>query len=135
MELERRLRFQFKRGADLRYSIRDTTGEAEWEATAKADGSTGDDYILICRVRDSAAGGEAIWDGGGGKALDGSGAVEWDFGYIAGGMGGTEFAGGVSGESYWEYAGAAIGGGYVCLEGGWGETNEVGHVTREALLV
>ena len=56
MELERRLRFQFKRGADLRYSIRDTTGEAEWEATAKADGSTGDDYILICRVRDSAAG-------------------------------------------------------------------------------
>lgn len=57
LEMSQRWRFQFRRGADRKHSIVDTAGTAEWRATAKDDGSTGDDYILLCRVRDTAAGG------------------------------------------------------------------------------
>lgn len=57
IEMSQRWRFQFRRGADRKHSIVDTAGAAEWRATAKDDGSTGDDYILLCRVRDTAAGG------------------------------------------------------------------------------
>jgi hypothetical protein len=56
IEMSQRWRFQFRRGADRKHSIVDTAGTAEWRATAKDDGSTGDDYILLCRVRDTAAG-------------------------------------------------------------------------------
>ena len=57
IEMSQRWRFQFRRGADRKHSIVDTAGTTEWRATAKDDGSTGDDYILLCRVRDTAAGG------------------------------------------------------------------------------
>ena len=57
LEMGQRWRFQFRRTADRKYSIADTAGTAEWRATAKDDGSTGDDFILICRLRDSTAGG------------------------------------------------------------------------------
>jgi hypothetical protein len=57
VEMAQRWRFQFRRTPDRRHAIVDTTGTSEWKATAKDDGSTGDDFILIGRMRDTAAGG------------------------------------------------------------------------------
>jgi len=57
LEMGRRWRFQFIRTSDGRHALLDTAGTKEWRATAKDDGSTGDDYMLISRVWDSAAGG------------------------------------------------------------------------------
>jgi len=55
--MSQRWRFQFKKSVERKTVIADTAGTAEFKATAKDNGSTGDDFMLICRIRDSAAGG------------------------------------------------------------------------------
>jgi hypothetical protein len=63
MELEQTWRFQFRPSPDRGIVIVDTTEtpdaktHPQWAVTAKADGSIAEDYILLCRIRNSTAGG------------------------------------------------------------------------------
>ena len=66
MELEQNWRFQFRRSQDRGIVIVDTTeapgteAPRQWGVTAKDDGSVTEDYILVCRIRNSTAGGLQI---------------------------------------------------------------------------
>jgi len=64
MEMAQHWRYQFRRSSDRKFAIVDTAGTDHWAATAKDDGSTGDDYIMICRIRDTVAGGMIYLAGG-----------------------------------------------------------------------
>jgi hypothetical protein len=59
MELQQAWRFQFNRAPGLRTVITDTSPESrrEWSIPAKDDGSAQEDYILVCRIRNSVTGG------------------------------------------------------------------------------
>jgi hypothetical protein len=59
MELQPAWRFQFSPASGLRTVIIDTSPESrrEWSIPAKDDGSAPEDYILVCRIRNSVTGG------------------------------------------------------------------------------
>jgi hypothetical protein len=57
MELQQAWRFRFARTPD-KVVIADTqSGGREWSIPAKEDGSSPEDYILVCRIRNSFTGG------------------------------------------------------------------------------
>jgi hypothetical protein len=59
MEFQPAWRFQFTQASGLRTVITDTSPESrrEWSIPAKDDGSAPEDYILVCRIRNSVTGG------------------------------------------------------------------------------
>jgi hypothetical protein len=59
MELQPGWRFQFSQASGLRTVITDTAPDSrrEWSIPAKDDGSAQEDYILVCRIRNSVTGG------------------------------------------------------------------------------
>jgi len=58
MELQQAWRFRFARTPDFKVVIVDTqAGGTEWSIPAKEDGSSPEDYILVCRIRNSFTGG------------------------------------------------------------------------------
>ena len=58
MELQQGWRFQFGRTPDRKAAIFDTVEtNQQWRIPAQADGSALEDYILVCRIRNSEAGG------------------------------------------------------------------------------
>lgn len=58
MELQQAWRFRFARTPDFKAVIVDTeAGGKEWSIPAKEDGSSPEDYILVCRIRNSFTGG------------------------------------------------------------------------------
>jgi hypothetical protein len=58
MELQPTWRFQFRWNPDVRNHIVDTAPQnsREWSISSKDDGSTPDDYFLVCRIRNSVTG-------------------------------------------------------------------------------
>ncbi len=62
MELQSGWRFQFARSGEQLTVIRDTQSNppVDWAIPAKEDGSTAEDYILVCRVKTPMAGGLQI---------------------------------------------------------------------------
>ncbi len=58
MEFQQGWRFQFLRTGDFKTVIRDTMGpeHREWSIPMKPDGSALEDYILVCRIRNSLTG-------------------------------------------------------------------------------
>jgi hypothetical protein len=61
MELQQAWRFRFSRNPDLRIVIVDTQKPGQvWSIAAKEDGSSPEDYILVCRIRNSLTGGLTI---------------------------------------------------------------------------
>jgi hypothetical protein len=58
MELQQSWRFRFKWTPQMKTVIVDTQGKGEeWSIPAKEDGSAPEDYILVCRIRNSFTGG------------------------------------------------------------------------------
>jgi hypothetical protein len=58
MELQQSWRFRFKYTPEMRTVIVDTEGNGqEWAIPAKEDGSAPEDYMLVCRIRNSFTGG------------------------------------------------------------------------------
>jgi hypothetical protein len=59
MELQPAWRFQFSQASGLRTVITDTSPDSrrEWSIPANDDGSAPEDYILVCRIRNSVTGG------------------------------------------------------------------------------
>ncbi|HLK68382.1 MAG TPA: hypothetical protein VKU19_33345 [Bryobacteraceae bacterium] len=58
MELQQGWRFRFKYTPEMKTVIADTQGERqEWAIPAKEDGSAPEDYMLVCRIRNSFTGG------------------------------------------------------------------------------
>jgi len=58
VEFQANWRFRFIRNADARVVIVDSASPGkEWTILAKDDGSSPDDYIMICRIRNSVTGG------------------------------------------------------------------------------
>jgi len=56
MELQQTWRFQFARHADVVITDSERPGQ-EWSIPAKDDGSSPEDYFLVCRIRNSLTGG------------------------------------------------------------------------------
>jgi hypothetical protein len=58
MELQQSWRFRFKWTPEMKTVIVDTQGNGQqWSIPAKEDGSAPEDYILVCRIRNSFTGG------------------------------------------------------------------------------
>jgi hypothetical protein len=58
MEMGQNWRFQFARNSEWKAVIVDSQGDRrEWYAPTHDDGSVAEDYILLCRIRNSSAGG------------------------------------------------------------------------------
>jgi len=58
MELQQSWRFRFKHTSEMKTVIVDTQGDGrQWSIPAKEDGSAPEDYILVCRIRNSFTGG------------------------------------------------------------------------------
>jgi hypothetical protein len=58
MELQQSWRFRFQWTPDMKTVIVDTQGKGQqWSIPAKEDGSAPEDYILVCRIRNSFTGG------------------------------------------------------------------------------
>jgi hypothetical protein len=64
MEFQAKWRFQFVRNADQRVVIADRQTGKDWSIPAKDDGSSPDDYILVCRIRNSVTGGLVLLGAG-----------------------------------------------------------------------
>ena len=65
MEFQPKWRFQFVRNAEMKVVIEDRQEAGkQWTISAKDDGSSPDDYILICRIRNSVTGGLLLVGGG-----------------------------------------------------------------------
>jgi hypothetical protein len=56
MEMQRAWRYRFQYTPGTRTVIADTVEKREWSIPVKDDGSAGDDYLLVCRVRSSDTG-------------------------------------------------------------------------------
>jgi hypothetical protein len=58
MESQQSWRFRFQRNSEFRTLIQDTQGKGqEWSIPATENGSAPEDYILVCRIRNSFTGG------------------------------------------------------------------------------